>query len=116
MNKLITEFSSKYPQATEMAVQVKELDMPMDIALWVSINVSILMAKLKRGDYSKNMRNPNEQLSDECIDMFGVTYLKNIKKVAEQVWYATGSYSHIKQLKSLQPDDFFEKLINQEFK
>jgi len=107
MNKLITDFTTNYPRATEMAEQLRDMDMPMDISLWISVNASVLMAKLKRGDYSKN------EINDEGIDMFAFTYLRNMKVVAEKVWLATGDYSHIKNIKTLQPDAFVEKIIKQ---
>jgi hypothetical protein len=116
MNSLINKFNSNYPRTTAKAICIKDINLPEDIAIWVSINVSLLMAKLKRGDYSQYMRDSNSTLPDNVVDMFGYTYLQNVEKVIEQIFMATGEYSHIKNLKTLQPDNFFKKLINQESK
>jgi hypothetical protein len=113
MDKLITDFESNYPRTTEMAVRVKEMEMPVEINLWISINVSVLMTKLKRGDYSAYQKSKTP-MKDEVIDIFGKTYLQNIEKVAHQVFLLTGEYSQMKTMKSLSPDNFFLKLINQE--
>jgi hypothetical protein len=114
MDKLINDFTNKYPKATEIANVIKEIkDIPNDVSLWISINVGILMAKLNSGYYSKYYKSPNYKINDEMIDVFSKTYLKHIHSVLITLSNNGFDYTHIKKIEKLKPDNFMEKLINQ---
>lgn len=112
MEKIIADFTNDYPLSASMAKEVAELpNLPNEIAIWISLNVSILMAKLKRGYFNKYMRNSNTVLPIKVIDMFGKNYLLNVKNVATEIWEKTGEYELLKKLEVLKPDNFVVKLI-----
>jgi hypothetical protein len=111
MEKIIADFTQEYPLSSAMAKEVAEMPhLPLPISIWISLNVSVLMAKLKRGDFNKYLTNGGE-MRTELIDMFGKTYLQNIKKIGTEVWEITGEYELLKKSQSLKPDLFVIKLI-----
>jgi hypothetical protein len=114
MDKLINDFTNKYPKATEIANVIKEIqDIPSDISLWISISAGVLMAKLNSGCYSKYYKTPNFKINDEGIDMIAKTYLQNIHSVLIELSSNGFDYTHIKKLERFKPDNFMERLINQ---
>ena len=112
MEKMIADFTQEYPETVSMAKEVAEMPhLPLPMQIWISLNVSVLMAKLKRGDFNKYLKNGGE-MRTEGIDMFGKTYLQNIKNMGTQVWEMTGEYELLKKSQVLKPDLFVEKLID----
>ncbi len=111
MEKIIADFTQEYPSCASMAKEVAEMPhLPLSISIWISLNVSVLMAKLKRGDFNEYLINKGD-MKPEIIDMFGKCYLQNIKHVGTQVWEMTGEYELLKKSQSLKPDLFVIKLI-----
>ena len=109
---MIMDFESKYPNTAKCSHNMREKGLPYDTSLWIGVNASILMMKLDRGDYNE-YRKTKCKLPNEVIDMFGKTYMENALTVAEKVYNMTGEYERMKTVKALDPDAFFEKLINQ---
>ena len=105
------EFKTNYPRSAECAEQLKKY--PMDLQFNMVIAVSVLMAKLKRGDYNHYLINKETQITDDMIDMFAKTYLENYSRVADQVYMMIGKYEPFPKLNVLLPDNFIKKLINQ---
>ena len=112
MEKIITNFQGKYPRVVDYIQSIKKY--PIKLQLEMVVHVSVLMAKLDKGYYNKYLKNKNIKLPDEAIDMFGRTYLQNYCKVCDQVYNMQGSYEPFPKLNILLPDNFVEKLINQE--
>jgi hypothetical protein len=116
METMINEFSSKYPQTANYATLFSKMNLPIETSLWVSLNTSILMSKLKNGGFSKYRRGAGD-LPDNVIDMFGRTYLQNIEKAINNCvsMFGTGKevYDRVTKIKILEPNLFMETLVKQ---
>jgi hypothetical protein len=111
MEKIIADFTQEYPQTASMAKEVAELpNLPLPISIWISVNITVLMLKLKRGDFNEYLKDGRE-MKTEHIDMFGRTYLQNIIHMGMKVWELTGEYELLKKSPVLNPDKFVIKLI-----
>lgn len=111
MDAMIANFQSKYPRSATYVANLNPA-YPAELKMKMVVCVSLVMAKLDRGDYKKLQRN-NEKLPNEVIDMFGETYLKNYSRLADKVYEAIGNYNTFPKMKLLDPDNFIENLINQ---
>jgi hypothetical protein len=113
---MLLNFGTNYPQTTEFVST--ELS---DIKYWnkktillMIVNVSVLMSKLKERKYNKYLKDSSIDIPIEWIDMFGKTYLRNFKNIVEIIYQTTGdTIISPKVTKSLEPDNFIVKLINQ---
>jgi hypothetical protein len=112
MEQIINKFSAKYPRVASYTSEMNA-DYPLELKLKMVVAVSVLMAKLDRGEYQQYMKNPDIKIRDEVIDMFGRTYLQNYCKVADHVYQSLGHYNTFPKVSILDPDTFIKKLISQ---
>lgn len=111
MEQIINNFSAKYPQVAAIMTGLNP-NYPIELKIKMAVAVSVLMAKLDKGDYKHYQKNP-KKLPDDVIDMFGKTYIQNYSKLADKVYEAMGHYNTFPKIVSLQPDNFIDLLITQ---
>jgi hypothetical protein len=113
MEKMLIIFKQKYPRTAEFVENINN-DYPMELKVKVCISVSVLMAKLQSGYFNKfRVKSILEDLPNEMIDSFGITYLQHFCKEIDQSYMMVGSYENLPKLNVLKPENFVEKLINQ---
>jgi hypothetical protein len=110
MEKIISTFTDKYPRVAEYILNIKKY--PDDLQMRMLIGVSVLMAKMDKGDYNSYLKS-GMTMGNEVIDMFGKTYLQTYCKVADEVYLMMGTYENFPKANVLIPDNFIKKLIGQ---
>lgn len=113
MAKMLKEFASQYPRTTKEVAETFTTNTNYDkntISYFV-ISLSLLMCKMKKGYYKSYQRN-NDDLPIQVIDTFGVCYTKQFIHILNQL-ISIGEEDKITKMKSLNPDGFFKKMINQ---
>lgn len=113
MERIMNDFKLNYPRC---ATFVENLNDKYSIKMKAElvINVSVFMAKLKRGDYTKHLKNKNEKIPDEVIDMLSTTYLQYNCKIIDEIALMFDVCETIPE--TLNSDHFMETVINQHCK
>lgn len=113
---MLLNFGTNYPETTEyVSTEMNDIkSWNKKTILLMIVNVSVLMSNLKERKYNKYLKDSSRDMPIKCIDMFGKTYLRNFKKIVEIIYQSTGdTIIPTKAMKSLEPDNFVVKLINQ---
>ena len=112
---MIVEFSFKYPLVAEYAMGLHTKKYSIELQWSMVVGVSVVMAKLHRGDYNHFLKNKKEKIPDELIDGIGIEYLRYYSMVADQIYIIFGRYTsiptEINKISKIKPDEFIKHAI-----
>jgi hypothetical protein len=110
MNKMLENFTSQYPRTAKEVAETFRFENENTVSYFV-ISLSLLMCKITKGCY-KSYHETTDKIPAEVIDIFGVSYTKQFIYILNEL-ITIGEEAKITEVKSLEPDRFFEKMINQ---
>ena len=113
MTKMLEEFASLYPRTTKEVAETftTSTNYSKNSISYFVISLSLLLCKMKKGHYKSYQRNKDD-LPVQVVDTFGVCYTKQFIHVLDQL-ISIGEEDKITKMKSLNPDGFFKKMIDQ---
>lgn len=112
LNQMLEEFALQYPRTTkEVSDTFASPTYNKNTISYFVISLALLMCKMKNGHYKSYQRNKDD-LPIKVIDTFGVCYTKQFIHILNQL-ISIGEENSITKMKSLNPDGFFKKMIDQ---
>jgi len=110
MNQMLEKFTNQYPRTAKEVAETFRFSNEKTISYFV-ISLSLLMCKITNGCY-KSYHPNTDKIPTEVVDIFGISYTKQFIIILNKL-ISIGEEDKITEMKSLEPDKFFEKMINQ---